>query len=96
MLELDEAAACFWRIDDSGLQHLQAWYGRNIYAVRIAVNCWFFEARPALNTPCQDKGMPSRATQGDRKSGANGWMGTPWSEEQLVGSLTTTPRSKAR
>ena len=39
----------FWRIDDSGLKNLHEWYGRNIYAVHIAVNRWFFIARPALN-----------------------------------------------
>ena len=64
MLRLDEAAAWFWRIDDSGLKSLQERYGRNIYAVRIEVNRSLFEARPALNLPCQDKGMPSRATRG--------------------------------
>ena len=40
--------------------------GENIYAVCIAANCWFFTARPALDMPCQDKGMPSRATRGYR------------------------------
>ena len=44
----------------------------NIYVVRIVVNRWLFKARPALNMPCQDKGMPSRAARGDRKLGANG------------------------
>ena len=38
MVGLDEAAACFWRIDDSGPKSLQERYGRNIYAVRIAAN----------------------------------------------------------
>ena len=42
-------------IDDSGLRSLQEWYGQNICDVRIAVNHWLFEARPALNMPCQDK-----------------------------------------
>ena len=56
----------FWRIDDSELKNLQEWCGRNIYAVRIAVNRWFFTARPALNIPCQDKGMPSRVARGYR------------------------------
>ena len=51
----------FWRIDDSGLKNLQEWYGRNIYAIRIAVNRYLFEAGPALNMPCQDKGMRSGA-----------------------------------
>ena len=56
----------FWRIDDSGLKNLQEWYGRNIYTVRIAVNRWFFTAGPALNMPCQEKDMPSRAARGYR------------------------------
>ena len=54
----------FWKIDDSGLKHIQEWYGRNHIAVRIAVNRWFFTARLALNMPCQDKGMPSKAARG--------------------------------
>ena len=56
----------FWRTDVSEFKNLQAWYGRNIYAVRIAVNCWFLTARPASNMPCQDKDMPSRAARGYR------------------------------
>ena len=56
--------SAFWRIDGSGLKNLQEWYGRNICAVRIAVNRWFLTARPALNMPYQDKGMPSRAARG--------------------------------
>ena len=55
----------FGRIDDSGFKNLQEWYGRNIYAVRIAANRWFFTARPS-NMPCQDKSMPSRAARGYR------------------------------
>ena len=62
----------FLRIDDLGFKHLQEWYGQNIYAVRIAVNRWFFAARPALNMPRQAKGMPSRSALGNRKSGASG------------------------
>ena len=54
----------FWRINDSRFKNLHEWYGRSIYAARIAVNHWFFTARPALNLPCQDKGMPSRAARG--------------------------------
>ena len=64
-----------------------------IYAVRIAVNRWLFEAWPALSRPCQGKGMPSRAAEGDRKSGANGLCGTLCSKERLIGSLKATPRS---
>ena len=86
----------FWRIDDSGFENLQEWYGRNIYAVRIEVNRWFFAAMPALNMPRQAKGVPSRAAQGDRKSGANGCWGTPWSDVRLVASLTATSRSGVR
>ena len=59
MLGLD-GCSVFWRIDDSGRKDFQG-YGRNIYTIRIAINRWLFEARPALNMPCQDKGMPSRA-----------------------------------
>ena len=66
MLGLDEAVAFFFRIDDSELKSLQERYGQNIYVVRIAVNRWLFEARLALNLPCQDKGMPSRAARGYR------------------------------
>ena len=65
----------FWRIDDSGFKNIQEWYRQTIYALRIVVNCWLFEARPALNIPCQDKGMPSRAARGDRELGANGCRG---------------------
>ena len=86
----------FLRVDDSRLKNLQEWYGENIYAVRIAVNRWLFTARLALNMPCQDKGMPSRAAQGYRKSGANDCWETRWSEERLVVSLTATPRSGVR
>ena len=64
MLRLDEAAACFWGIDDSGLKSLQERYGRNVYAARLEVDRSLFEARPALNLPCQDKGMSSSATRG--------------------------------
>ena len=53
-------------IDHSGFLNLQEWCGRNIYAIRIAVNRWFFTARPALNMSCQNKGMPSRAARGRR------------------------------
>ena len=58
-----------WRIDDSVFN-----------AVCIAVNRWFFEDRLALNMPCQDKGMPSRAALGDLKLGANNCWGASWSE----------------
>ena len=58
----------FWRIGDSGFKNLQEWYGQNMYAVRIAVNRWFFITRLALNMPCQDKGIPSRAARGYRSS----------------------------
>ena len=70
----------FWSVDDSGFN-----------AVRIAVIRWFLAAKPALNTPCQDKGMPSRAARGDRKLGADGCRGTSWSKElddkELRGAL---------
>ena len=56
----------FLRIDDSGFKSPQKRYGRNIYAVPIGVNRWFFAARPAFKMPCQDKGMPSKAAQGYR------------------------------
>ena len=69
---------------------------RNIYTVRIAVNRWFLTARPALNMPCQDKGMSSRAARGDRKSGVNSCWEKPWSEECLVANLTAPPRSGVR
>ena len=49
----------FFGIDDLGPKSLQERYGRNIYAVRVAVNRWLFEARPALI-----RGMPSRAARG--------------------------------
>ena len=71
----------FFRIDDSGFKKLQEWYRRVIYAVNIAVNRQFFPARPALNMPCQAKGMPSRAAQGDWKLGTNGYRGASWSED---------------
>ena len=61
----------FWRIDVSGFKSLQEWYGRNIYAVHIAVKRWFFTARPALNMLYQDKGMPSRATEVIGAKGTN-------------------------
>ena len=63
-----------------GIQNLQEWYRRNIYAVRIVVNRWLFETRPALNMLRQAKDMPSRAARGDRKLGANGCRGASWSE----------------
>ena len=44
----------------------------------------------------QAEGMPSRAARGDRKLGASGCWGTPWSEERLVASLTAAPRSGVR
>ena len=81
----------FWRIDDSVFKNFQKWYRRIIYAVHIAVNRWFFTARPTLNIPCQDKGIPSRAARGDRKSGANVCRGVSWSEQldakELRGAL---------
>ena len=58
MLGLDEAAAFFGGSMDGASTYRRV--GRIIYAVRIAVNRWLFDARPALNMPCQDKGMPSR------------------------------------
>ena len=39
------------------------------------------EARPALNTPCQDEGMSSRTTRGYWKLGAIGCRGASWSKE---------------
>ena len=54
------SCSSFWRIDDSGFESLQKAYGQN-YAVRIAVICWFLEARPVWNTLCQEKVLPSRA-----------------------------------
>ena len=83
-----------WRIDYSGFKNLQEWNWRN--TERKAVNRWLFEAKTALNMPCQDKGMPSRVARGDRKLGANGCWGTTWREERLVASLTATPRSAVR
>ena len=76
----------FWRIDDSGLKNLQEWYGRKIYAGRIAVNRWFFTARPALNMPCQNKEgrtevMPSIAARGYTKLGVISCRGASWSEQ---------------
>ena len=89
MLErLVTICSVFWRIDDSGLKNLQGWCGQSIYAIRIVVNRWLFEARPVLNMACQDKGVSSKATRGDRMLGANGCWGGSWSEE-----LTATPRS---
>ena len=42
------SCSIFWGIDDSGPKNLQEGYGRNIYAVRIAVNHGLYEeARPA-------------------------------------------------
>ena len=70
----------FWTIDCSGFENLQEWYRQNIYVVRIGVNRWHFEARPVLNMPCQNKGMPSRGARGDRKLEANGCWGESWSE----------------
>ena len=80
-----------WSIDYSGFKNLQERYRQN--TGRIAVNRWLFEARPALNMTCQDKGMPSRAARGDQKLDANGCWGKPWSEERLVASLTANPRN---
>ena len=76
MLGLDEAAASFGGSMIRDSKAFRSGYGRNIYAVRIAVNHWLFEARPALNMLCQDKGMPSRATRGEWKIGADGCRGT--------------------
>ena len=88
----------FWRIDDSGFKNLQEWYRRNIYAVRIVINRWLYEARPASNMPCQDKGMRSRAARGDRKLGANGCRGASWSEQldgkELRGALGSAIRNR--
>ena len=62
MLEqLVAICSVFGGSDDSGSKNLQEWYRQNISAVRIAVNRWFFTARPVLNMTCQTKGMPSRA-----------------------------------
>ena len=81
----------FWRIDDLGFKNLQEWYRQNIYGVHTALNRWLFEARPALNMPCQDKGMQSRADRGDRKLGANSCRGASCSEQldgkELRGAL---------
>ena len=92
MLERLVAICSFsWRINSSGFKNLQKWYSRNNYAVRIAVNCWLFEARPVSNMPCQDKDMLSRAARGDRKIGANGCRGASWSKDldgkELRGAL---------
>ena len=95
MLRLDEAAVVF-EGSITGASTCKKWYRRNTDAVRIAVNRWFFVTRPALNMPCHDKGMLSRATRGDLKLGANGCWGTRWSEERLVASLTATPKSSVR
>ena len=65
------SCSSFWRIDDSGLESFQEQYGQN-YAVRIAAICWLLEARPAKNTLCREKVVPSRA--------ASGYMN--WREEQ--------------
>ena len=71
----------FWRIDDSGFKNLQECYRQNNYAIHIGVNRLLFKARPALNMPSQDKGLPSRAARGDRKLGANDCRGSAWSEQ---------------
>ena len=54
MLGLDEAAAFFGGSMTSGA--VQAKYLCRTYSL--------FEARPALNLPCQDKGMPLREARG--------------------------------
>ena len=99
MLERLVAICSFWGgIDDSGFKNIQECYRRNIYAVRLVVNRWLFEARPALNMPCQDKGIPSRAARGDRKLGANGYRGASWSEQldgkELRGALGSAIRNR--
>ena len=79
MLEWLVAICSFsWRTGYSGFKNLQGWYRLNV--VRIAVNRWLFEARPTLNMPFQDKGMPPRAARGDRKLVANGCRGASWDE----------------
>ena len=42
---LDEIAAFFRGMDDSGVKKLQEWYRRIIYAVRIAVDRCFSAAK---------------------------------------------------
>ena len=82
MLERQVAiCSVFWRIDDSGFKNLQECYRQNDYAVHIGVNRLLFEARPSLNMPSQDKGLPSRAARGDRKLRANGCRGSAWNEQ---------------
>ena len=68
MLGLDEAAA-FFGGSMTGASTCRRVVRQIIHAVRIAFNRWLFEARPALNMSCQDKGMPSRAARGDWKLG---------------------------
>ena len=91
MERLVAICSVFWRIGNSSFKNLQEWYRHIMYAVRIAVNSWFLTARPALNMPCQAKGMPPRAARGDRKLGAIGCRGASWSEQldgkELRGAL---------
>ena len=65
MLGLVEAAA-FFGGSISGASTCRRVVPANYYAVRMAVNHRLFEARLALNMPCQNKGMPSRAARGYR------------------------------
>ena len=46
-----------------GSTTFKEWYRQNIYAVCIVMNHWLFKARPALNMPCQDKGMLTRSAE---------------------------------
>ena len=72
MLGLDEAEACF-----GGSMTGEA-CRRMVPAKCYTVHSGEFvdfEARPALNTPCQDKGMSSRTTRGYWKLGAIGCRG---------------------
>ena len=54
MFELDETAAFFWRIDDSGLKSLQE-SDANIFTPYVQRNRWLFETKPALNMLCQKR-----------------------------------------
>ena len=66
---------------------------RTLWSIR-----WLFEARPVLNMPCHDKGMPSKAARGYWKLGAIGCRGASWSEQlddkELRGALVSAIRAE--
>ena len=82
LLERLVAIYCtFGGIDDSRFKNLQDLYRKITYAVRIAVNRWFFAARLPLNMPCSAM----------EAGGANRCQGASWSKEldgkELRGAL---------